>query len=106
MKKAYIAGPMSNHSDFNFPAFFTAAAKLKKEGWDVFNPAAEDLKEWGDLETVRKKATYRFCLKKDLNYILDNEDLTIFLLPGWQTSKGVAAEVALANALKLPIVEL
>lgn len=98
--RVYLAGPMSGHDDFNFPAFFHAADELKAQGHEVFNPAEEDLKEWGTLEEVRKKANYRFCLRKDLNWIIDHAEAITFL-PGWEKSKGVKAEKALAEALGL-----
>lgn len=106
MKYAYIAGPMSGHDDFNFPAFFEAADKVRAMGYSVFNPAEEDLKEWGTLEEVKTKANYRTCLRKDLIYLIDNPNVKIFLLPGWERSKGVAVEIALAKALNLEVEEL
>ena len=101
MKHAYIAGPMSTCIDFNFPAFYEAEGKLVCQGYKVFNPAREDIYEWGSLEEVKKHATYRHCLRKDINYLLsiDPKDMTIFLLKGWEESKGVAVELALAKAV-------
>lgn len=96
---------MSGKEDFNFPAFFKAAKQLRKKGHKVFNPAQQDLKTWGDLETVKKKANYRDCLRTDLNWILDNAD-AIAILPGWRRSKGVKAEKALAEALGLKVIYL
>ena len=106
IKNAYIAGPMSGHDDFNFTTFFKAADMLKRLGYKVFNPAEEDLKKWGSIENTKKHATYRKCLKLDLNYILDTENLTIFVLPNWHTSKGAKIEIAIAEVLKLPIIFL
>lgn len=103
--KVYLAGPMSGKEDFNFPTFFRAADYLRGEGHEVFNPAEEDLKEWGTLEEVKKKATYRFCLRKDLNWIIDHAEAIAFL-PGWKNSKGVKAEKALAEALGLKMIFL
>ncbi len=103
--KVYLAGPMSGYDDFNFPAFFKEAEKLQKEGHEVFNPAQKDIDEWGTLENVKAKANYRDCLRKDLNWILDHAE-TIVVLPNWEKSKGVAAELALARALNLPVVYL
>lgn len=101
----YLAGPMTGIPEYNFPAFIAAAAKLRDLGNVVFNPAEADLAEWGTIEEVLKKANYRDCLRKDLNYILDKAD-AIAILPGWESSKGCAAELALAKALKLPIMYL
>lgn len=100
--KVYLAGSMSGHEDFNFPSFFAAAKLLEAEGHEVFNPAAEDMKTWKNLKTVKKKANYRDCLRKDLNWILDHADC-IAILPGWQRSKGVRVELALAKALGIEV---
>jgi len=93
---------MSGLPKFNFPAFMKAAKELRAEGHKVFNPAEQDLKTWGSLRNVRKYANYRDCLRKDLNWILDHADC-IAILPNWQRSKGVKAELALAKALGLEI---
>ena len=103
--KIYLAGPMSGHENYNFPAFFEAAARLKADNHEVFNPAEEDLKQWGDFETVKKNANYRVCLRKDLNWILDKAE-AIALLPGWEQSKGASIEKALAEALGLKVILL
>ena len=101
--RVYLAGPMSIcPKDFNFPAFFAAAEYLRRQGFEVFNPAEEDLKTWGCLDAVKKYANYRDCLKKDLLYLLDHAD-AMYVLPGWEASKGVAVELALAKALGLKI---
>lgn len=88
--------------NFNFPAFFEAADKLKAEGHEVFNPAEEDLKTYGSLENTKLHANYRDCLRKDLIWICDYAE-AMYVLPGWENSKGVKVELALANALKIPV---
>jgi hypothetical protein len=93
---------MSGFDDFNFPAFFAAEAVLKAEGHEIFNPAQKDIDEWGDLETVKAKANYRDCMRKDLNCLLDWAE-GIALLPGWEKSKGATIEKLLAEALKLEV---
>lgn len=104
MKKIYLAGPMTGHEDFNFPAFHEKARELREKGYTVFNPAEADLERWSTLEEIKAKATYRECLRVDLLWILDHAEV-IYLLPGWEKSKGVAAELSLANALGLEIMQ-
>lgn len=99
----YLAGPMSDLPEFNFPAFFAAAKNLRSQGHVVFNPPEKDLEMWGDIETVIKKANYRDCLRVDLNWLLDHAE-AIALLPGWEYSKGARVEHALAVALGLKII--
>lgn len=112
-KCLYLAGPMSNLPYFNFPAFMEAEKKLTELGYEVFNPAQKDIEIFGPgiadcpngtheeaAEKCEHPPTYRECLKIDLNYILDYAD-AIALLPGWEKSMGVQAELALAKCLKL-----
>lgn len=103
--KVYLAGPMSGIPDFNFPAFIIAAKQLREQGHHVFNPAEADIEKWGSMAEIKAKATYRECLRTDLNWILDHAE-AIALLPGWEKSKGVAAELALARALGLEVIHV
>jgi hypothetical protein len=103
--KVYLAGPMSGLPDFNFPAFHAAARALRNAGHEVFSPAEKDLEVWGNMETIRAKANYRECLRWDLNWILDHAE-AIALLPGWEKSKGVAIELALAEVLGLQRIDI
>lgn len=113
--KVYLAGPMSNMPEHNFPAFFAAAKELEEQGYTVFNPAAQDLKEYGKdvlfdgkgdrayaLQNIGKPTRYKEFLKKDLCWILDEAE-AIALLPGWSASPGACTEKALAEALGLEV---
>lgn len=117
-KKVYLAGKMSNVPYFNFPAFFKYAEELRTNGYEVFNPAENDINHWGDfwkecpkgtheeLEALgRPVPSYRDCLRMDLNWILDHAD-AIALIPGWETGRGTLAEKALADCLNLEIINL
>jgi hypothetical protein len=103
--KVYLAGPMSGKPNFNFPAFTAGAKKLRSDGHEVFSPHEADLDRWGSLKRIKQFANYRECLKTDLVWICDNAE-AIALLPGWENSKGVAVELALAKALDLEIIEI
>lgn len=110
--KLYLAGPMRGIAEFNFPAFYAAAAKLRDEGHEVFNPAERDNTHHGtdiskgnatgsEAEAVAKHGfNLREALRDDLDFICIHAD-GIALLPGWEHSKGVAAELATARALGL-----
>jgi hypothetical protein len=112
--KVYLAGPMRGYPQFNFPAFHAAAAHLRAQGHEVFNPAERDEAEHG--KDVSNSATgsladvahtgfdHRAAMKADTAWICDHAD-AVFVLPGWQNSKGATAEVALAECLGLPVVE-
>lgn len=106
-KAIYIAGPMSGYPEFNFPAFFAAEERLKKEGWTVFNPAKKDLEDSldpdaykdGDAkEAIEKGFDFREAYAWDVNKII--EGTAIFMLKGWEASPGARGEHAVAQAMK------
>lgn len=115
--KIYIAGPMRGIPEFNFPAFFAAAEKLRADGHVVFNPAARDNEhhgvdiskgnETGDESIAAAKHGFnlRDALGADLAYICAEAD-AVALLPGWENSKGANAERATALALGLTLIHL
>lgn len=113
--KFYIAGPMRGHPQFNFPAFDAAAALLRSQGHEAFNPADRDRAEHGDdfadANTTGDEAqaaeshgfNLRDALGDDTRWICQHAD-GIYLLDGWEHSKGATAEKALADALGLAVV--
>jgi Domain of unknown function (DUF4406) len=111
--KVYLAGPMRGIAEFNFPAFHAAAAKLRALGYEVFSPAEND--EQDGLDTTRMRGSnteladsgfdLNAALAADLAYICTQAS-TVVLLPGWETSQGVKAEVATAEALNKPVMLL
>lgn len=116
--RVYLAGQMSNIPQFNFPAFHAAAAKLRAEGFYVFNPAEADIDRSGVDPSVLNPAgdpngetskipglSRRECLAADLQWIAMEAD-AIALLPGWEKSSGARAEKALADALNLQVIHL
>lgn len=114
--KIYLAGPMRGIAKFNAPAFDRAAARLRAQGHEVFSPAEQDRKLYGDAvhEGTTGKLTElesavgfsrREIMKLDMTWICENAD-AIALLPGWQQSAGANAELTLAKFLGLTVLEL
>lgn len=113
--KIYVAGPMRGIAEFNFPAFHAAAAQLREDGHEVFNPAEKDNERHGTdiskgnaagdetLATAQHGFNLREALGDDLRWICAEAD-AIALLPGWQNSKGAKAEYCTAVALGLRII--
>lgn len=115
--RIYLAGPMRGIADFNFPAFFKAAEYLRSQGHTVFSPAEKDIEDHGeavykdnptgDIELATRRAGFdmREAIFADLEYIIWHAQ-AIALLPGWEKSKGVAAELATAEFLNLNVIQL
>lgn len=111
----YLAGPMQDYAEFNFPAFAKYTAVLRAEGHVVFSPAEKDLERHGpditksDTGNLTHIANTGFSLRQaledDTTYICRHAD-TIAMMPGWEYSKGANAEWALAKALGHKIIYL
>ena len=109
MTALYLAGPMRGIKDFNFPAFDVAAAKLRAAGYEVFSPADHDRSVHGDtlksetgIDSDVPHFSLRNALKADTSWICDYAD-GIAILPGADGSLGALAEMALADALLIPV---
>lgn len=86
----YIAGPMTNLPEFNRPAFFAAAARLRGAGNIPLNPAV--------LPDGLSQANYMaICMP-----MLQCAE-AIYLLDGWESSAGAVAEYHLAYKLGLKV---
>lgn len=96
----YLAGPMRGLPNFNFPAFNTAAVKLRAAGHVVFNPA-----EHSDPERFLEVDHIKDGFKKNCIFICDEAE-AIALLPGWALSKGALAERGLGLAIGIQVFEL
>ena len=92
-KRFYLAGPMSEIPEHNFPLFNRIAGLLREQGYVVFNPAEND--DGGE------KRTRAFYMRLDIPALLASD--AIVLLPDWQTSRGASLEVWIAIDLDLPV---
>ena len=104
---------MRGYPEFNFPAFRAAAEKLRQEGHTVFSPAEKDEEvhgtefskqfKTGSLEDATSQGfSIRRALGDDLEWICKTADV-VYLLKGWERSKGALAEKATAEALGLEV---
>ena len=93
--KIYLSGPMTGLPEFNYPEFNRVAQLLRDQGNVVYNPAEFDYE--GEFPIRRAFAEFSafICLEAD----------KIVLLPGWENSLGVNAELALAKNCGLEIEE-
>lgn len=102
--RVYIAGPMRNHAQYNFPAFDAAAEKLRAEGYKVINPADMDREsglcpsklpdDW-DWSTYPPGTDASEFVDRDLDALATCD--AIYMLPGWEDSQGASAEHAVAT---------
>lgn len=111
MKTLYIAGPMSNIAQFNFPLFEAVTQALRDDGWTIVSPHE------CDSEATRESAwaspdgkagmdgseTWGECLARDVKMLADghriggiHDELTpidgIAFLPNWEKSRGARLE--------------
>lgn len=94
----YLSGPMKGYPDSNYPLFNRVAAELRAEGHEVYNPA-EFPHDSSQGEFPLRRAFAEYCA-----FICSRAD-TIVLLPGWEKSLGVSAELALAKNCRLEIIQ-
>ena len=90
--KVYISGPMTGIADLNRPAFARAASYLRGIGHEPVNP--HDIGDAG--------LSWEENMRRDLRELLDCE--SIYLLAGWQQSKGAQFEFYVARKLGFSVV--
>lgn len=101
MSKVYIAGPMTGYPLYNFEQFFAWAAAIRSTGDTPLNPAEHDVSKMFN-GWVYNEADYDEIIEYDLNLIRKEAD-RMFMLRGWNFSKGAQVEHSLAVELGLDI---
>ena len=90
----YLAGPMSDYVDSNYPAFDTAARDLRALGHLVLSPA----------EHAETADSWEGWMRLGIAQLIQCD--TIALLPGWRDSRGALVEWGLARALDMRVIFL
>lgn len=96
VSKVYVAGPMTGIEDFNYPAFNTAAARLRTAGFEVLNPAETDTR----MGTTPGEQSWQWYMRHALRMLADADGVA--LLDGWERSRGATLEHRIARSLNLP----
>lgn len=94
-QRIYIAGPMTGLPDNNYPAFHDAANRLRGRAWHVENPAENPEPH---TDAACKWTAY---MRMGVSQLMTCH--AIYLLPGWQNSKGASLEYLVAQRLGLTI---
>jgi hypothetical protein len=109
----YLAGPMSNIPQFNYPAFYRIAGKLREMGFEIRSPAEMDTPAEQEAAmaspdgnvanfTSKSGSTWGDILAKDVKLISDVVD-GIIAMPTWYKSKGARLEIFVAHLCKKPV---
>ena len=102
---------MRGFEHYNYPAFDRCSRVLKDQGWEVINPADLDRQSGKpsspsydfDPENCYEDHEFmRQALRRDM-VALCEECTAIYMMSGWEKSKGALAEYSLAKALGLDI---
>lgn len=96
-QRIYIAGPMTGLPDSNHAAFNDAAERLRNRGWHVENPAENPPPH------VDASCAWNAYMRMGVSQLMTCH--AIYLLPGWQQSKGASLEYLIAQRLGLQVHE-
>lgn len=93
--KVYISGPITGVDFGNSFAFLYACCALELRGYEAVDPSKVQLDD---------DATWADYMKADLKLLLDCD--FIFMLEGWENSKGARLERELAENLGIEEIDL
>lgn len=106
MTFVYLASPYTPHAGESIEQRVDAAckwaARLMERGEAVFSPIAHSHAIAEHLMPTRR-FDHDFWLTQDLAVLKHCQKLYVLMLPGWERSRGVAAEIACAEACRIPI---
>lgn len=96
-KTIYIAGQMAGLPDLNFPAFYAAEKRLEAAGWKPVNPARFN------HVFVEPKGRLLDAVCESERAAIPHLD-AIYLLKGWEKSKGAKRELLVALQHDLEVI--
>jgi hypothetical protein len=89
----YIAGPMSNRPEWNYPAFITMAERLRAKDRKVISPH--------ELHQPSSQIAWDWYLRRDLQQLVKCS--SVVMLPAWGSSRGASLEHHVAKELGMTI---
>lgn len=90
----YVAGPIANTTDYH-ERFAAGCEALYRIGHEPVNPLLINPNVANTIETWRE------CMKMDIKALLDCDG--IYMLRGWQKSKGATLEKHIAETLGMVV---
>ena len=115
-ERVYLGGPMTGYPQFNFPAFDAAAVELRARGYEVVSPAEMDdpatraaalaSPDGAPGSGSTNGETWGEFLARDVKLIADGGVEAVFVMPGWERSRGCRLETFVARLCGLPIYTL
>lgn len=106
--RVYIAGPMSGIENHNFPEFFRVEGVLTEQGYDVVNPARNDMPDaatWQEAydAALLHERSWEDYMRLDIALLTTCD--AICLLDGWWASKGATCEQTIAAWLRMEVLD-
>lgn len=94
--RCYISGPVTGIHNFNREEFAAAQNLLTSLGIKVFNPSHIE----GPLDPLKDEALWQYYMHFCIRNLPECD--SVFMLPGWENSKGAKEEHRLARVLGIP----
>ena len=98
--RVYLAAPYTDPNpawrEFRVMATNLAASALMRAGFVVFSPISHS---HPIAECMNGHLDLAFWLEQDTPFLQACDATIILTLPGWQNSKGIAAELGLSNVM-------
>ncbi len=86
----YLSGPITGYPNHNTEEFATQARFLRQNGYRILNPCA-----------LAHLPSWTANLKRDIKRLMNCKG--VFVLKGWQASRGAVLEVFVCIMLGMPI---
>jgi nucleoside 2-deoxyribosyltransferase len=99
MPKIYLAVPYSQDKERGLRAACKGAARLMTEGNIVFSPISHS----HGIDAFLGGAPWEMWRKTDLFLLEACDQVTVIMLPGWEKSTGVTAEIMHAREKGIPV---
>ena len=103
----YLASPYSHPDpfirEFRYLAAMRELTRLLKDGVHVYSPIVH-CHELAKIADMPRAAD--FWERYNFTMLAAAEQLWVLMIDGWQESKGIAGEIAEAQRLRLPIIQI